>query len=129
MEFLKTIRNVGLAAIAIPLAPAIGGAVILNSAAQLAIQGVRNQREKYDEENGDCYFVYYPLRDFRYAAADFVLPEIVGVDLVAGALNLKTQHCVAWFTTSPSTYVTIEITSGETQNVKKWRRIYGKNLY
>ena len=74
-------------------------------------------RETVEEENGDCYFVYYPLENTAAATADYIIPEIVGVDVIAGALNLKTQHCVAWFTTSSGTFVTIEITTGKTEGV------------
>ncbi len=46
-------------------------------------------REAVKEEDGDCFFVYYPLGHMFGATADYLIPEIVGVDLIAGALNLK----------------------------------------
>ena len=48
--------------------------------------------------------------------------------MVAGALNLKLQHCVAWFTTSSSSYVTIEITHGRYEGVVREKTQYGKNF-
>ncbi len=72
--------------------------------------------------------VYYPLGNNAGRAADYYIPEIVGVDLVAGALNLKMQHCVAWFTTSSSSYVTIEISHGRYEGVVREKEQKGKNF-
>ena len=116
------VRNVAVGVALTPFAATAATLAAANFAAQNVITGVRSLREIADESDGDCFMVYYPLGHGGGAAADALIPEIVGVDLIAGALNLKMQHCVAWFTTSSSRYVTIEITHGRSSNVVKEKR-------
>ena len=86
---LKVIRNAAYAVALAPVAAVAAPLMIANLAAQQSITLVRTLREKVNEENGDCFFVYYPLENTVAATTDYILPEIVGVDLIAGALNLK----------------------------------------
>ena len=114
---LKVARNTIIGVALLPFEAVAVTAIAANFAVQQSITAVRKARETCEEEEGDCFFVYYPLGHMLGATVDFILPEVVGVDVVAGALNLKTQHCVAWFTTSSSSYTTIEITSGKSAGV------------
>jgi hypothetical protein len=93
------------------------GTLVYNASATV----VRNLRELSDEEDGDVYFVYYPL-DNAWSAADYLLPEISITDVIGSAFNIKIKHCVAWFSTSSSTYVTIEITSDRVVGVEAQKR-------
>lgn len=110
MEALKIFRNIAYGVVAGPV-------MAVNYGAQLAITGVRNVREWVEEEDGDCYYVYYSLDQAFEKVADLLIPEIVGVDLIAGAFNVKMQHCQAWFFTSSSNYITFEICRGRTEGV------------
>lgn len=99
-----------------PIAAVAGGFLAVNLAYNAGATVLRNVRELIDEKDGDCYFVYYPF-DNKYVVADFILPEFFVTDVFSGATNIKMKHCAAWFTTSASTYVTIEITSGKNEGV------------
>ncbi len=64
----KVFRNIALSGVGFLMmsaaAPAVvvGGAVLMiNSAAQNTITTVRSLREISDEEDGDCFCVYYPF--------------------------------------------------------------------
>ena len=75
--------------------------------------------------------MYYTLGNDLLGAADFLLPEFPESDVIGSVLNMKMKHCVAWFSTSASTYVTIEITTGRTEGVRSQKPcpgLKGKNL-
>ena len=116
-SLVKPLRNLLIGVVCLPFEAAAVVLFVGNIAAQQSITLVRKSRELVDEKEGDCFYVYYPLGNMGGAAADYILPEIVGVDVIAGALNLKTQHCKAWFTRSSGSYTTIEITAGKTEGV------------
>lgn len=99
-----------------PVAAFVGGVLATNLAYNTGTTVVRNLRELKDEEDGECYYVYYSLKNV-FGVADMFIPEFFDTDIISSAKNIKMKHCVAWFTTSATTYVTVEITSGRTDGV------------
>ena len=121
MDKLKLVVSgaIALPALAMtgPVAAVVGGTLAVNFAYNTVTTVVRNLRELKDEEDGDCYFVYYPLEN-AFGVADFIIPEFLEMDILSSALNIKMKHCVAWFSTSATTYVTIEINTGKNEGVR-----------
>ncbi len=125
-SFLKGALTVGagvfIAATGGTAALVIGPALIGSGVYSAGKATVRGAREIADEEDGECYYVYYDLRNSENeisfaAAANFIIPEWGDTDLIASGVNKKLAHCVAWFTTSRTSYVKFEITSNKSEGV------------
>ena len=76
-------------------AAAVIGPVLVGSGAYTAGSGIiRGARELVAEDEGECYFVYYPLKDGLLNALSVVLPDHLDTDFLASALDKKIAHLV-----------------------------------